>query len=374
MALNSSTFAMIRHIRLDYYLFGERKHHLLYPHSVLSTAKKTNRQTSLLLGSIRFISKHCHMLTSFRFVPNRALWHEPPRPKRARILKALTLALVELVQSCPSFEVVGFEIDFLEVRFSKSGSFAEFPPAEHYGGTNSHHDLNLIHVPQHVLVRIRAEILDILFRLRVIEIKCWPTKSTKLLYRFFIWVNYGKGYGFWDDMVVIRSPFLHLRHIRFPCHCPSDAYPRNEMETPEEMTFKLASSLDDIAQHCTLLMSLVISVPISPCKDLPGVSSEALDAVVKVLANISQRQVLEVVAVMDLGAILKIVEEDGTLNLQKSLSVDTYENVELDLQPYEHTGRGIIISEWAAAVFQEFRFVNKDEYEHMRLKSACLCP
>ncbi|KAH5261960.1 hypothetical protein HBI37_044740 [Parastagonospora nodorum] len=178
--------------------------------------------------------------------------------------------------------------------------------------------------------------------------------------------------------------FGERRHIRFPCHCPSDAYPWNEMETPEEMTFKLASSLDDIAQHCTLLMSLVISVPISPCKELPGVSSEALDAVVKVLANISlQRQFLEVVAVMDLGAILKIVEEDGTLNLQKSLSVDTYENVKLDLQPYEHTGRGIVISEWAAAVFQEFllyeygqptRFVNKDEYEHMRLKSACLCP
>ncbi|KAH4045770.1 hypothetical protein HBH64_110120 [Parastagonospora nodorum] len=45
-------------------------------------------------------------------------------------------------------------------------------------------------------VGIRAEILDILFRLRVIEIKCWPTKSTKLLYRFLTWLNYSKGYGF----------------------------------------------------------------------------------------------------------------------------------------------------------------------------------
>ncbi|EAT79961.2 hypothetical protein SNOG_12663 [Parastagonospora nodorum SN15] len=199
------------------------------------------------------------------------------------------------------------------------------------------------------------------------------------------------GLMFHDNITVVFRYPLSNRGIFYPGSGtinarvpPPDAYPWNEMETPEEMTFKLASSLDDIAQHCTLLMSLVISVPISPCKELPGVSSEALDAVVKVLANISlQRQFLEVVAVMDLGAILKIVEEDGTLNLQKSLSVDTYENVKLDLQPYEHTGRGIVISEWAAAVFQEFllyeygqptRFVNKDEYEHMRLKSACLCP
>ncbi|KAH5151950.1 hypothetical protein HBH69_146190 [Parastagonospora nodorum] len=184
--------------------------------------------------------------------------------------------------------------------------------------------------------------------------------------------------------MVICSPFLHLHHIRLPCHCPSDAYPRNEMETPEEMTFKLASSLYDIAQHYPLLTSLVIPVPISRCKEFPGVSSEALDAVVKALANISlQCQFLKVVAVMDLETILMIVEEDETLNRQKSLSVDTYENFKLDLQPYEHTGRGIIISKWAAAVFQEFllyeygrptRFVNKDEYEHMRLKSACLCP
>jgi hypothetical protein len=188
---------------------------------------------------------------------------------------------------------------------------------------------------------------------------------------------------FWDDMVAIRSPFLHLRHIRFPCHHPGNAYPQNEMETPEEMIFKLASSLDEIAQHCPSLRLLSFQ-PISRCKEFPGVSSEALDAVVKALANISlQCQFLEVLAVMDLGAILMIFEEDATLNRQKSLSVDTYENVRLDLQPYEHTGRGIIISEWAAAVFQEFllyeygrptRFVNKDEYEHMRLKSACLCP
>jgi hypothetical protein len=149
MALISSTFAMIRHIRLDYYLFGERKHQLLYPHSIPSSSKQSHRQTSLLLGSIRFISQHCHMLTSFQFVPNRALWHKPPRPKRKRILKTLTLALVELIQYCPSLRVVGFEIDFLEVYFSKSSSFAKFPPAEHYGGTNNYHNLNLVYVPLH---------------------------------------------------------------------------------------------------------------------------------------------------------------------------------------------------------------------------------
>lgn len=42
-------------------------------------------------------------------------------------------------------------------------------------------------------VGIRVEILDILFHLRVFEIKCWPTKSNKSWYRFIFWVNHGKG-------------------------------------------------------------------------------------------------------------------------------------------------------------------------------------
>lgn len=78
-----------------------------------------------------------------------------------------------------------------------------------------------------------------------------------------------------------------------------------------------------------------------------------------------------------------IIEDDGTLNRQKFLCLHTYENVKLDLKPYKHVGRGIIIAKWAAAAFQEFllyeyglptRFVNRVGYERMRLKLICLRP
>ena len=142
------------------------------------------------------------------------------------------------------------------------------------------------------------------------------------------------------------------------------------------MALKQASWLDHIAQHCPLLTSLAFQVPMSWNKGPGQVTAKSLDVVNLALKKIAlQCQFLELLAIMDRGAELMIVNKDGTLHREMWLVVDSYDEDKLDLEPYKHIWRGDIVAVWAAAIFQEYLlpqyglpilFVDNDEFFRVR--------